>query len=170
MDFRLAQTQDLPQIKQTFQEIIRQMEQNNLQIWDDIYPCSFFEDDIKNNRLYVLTQNKSTELLSVFALCDTDEGAGTMAWNEQTAAARYLDRFGVNAHYSRKGIGSIMLQKAKETAKAFGAEYLRLFVVDENLPAIRLYEKGGFTKVNGIYQIELDEENMLNAYGYEIKL
>ena len=153
MDFRLAQTQDLPQIKQTFQEIIHQMEQNNLQIWDDIYPCSFFEDDIKNNRLYVLT--KKTELLSVFALCDTDEGAGTMAWTEQTAAARYLDRFGVNAHYSRK---------------SFGAEYLRLFVVDENLPAIRLYEKGGFTKVNGIYQIELDEENTLNAYGYEIKL
>ena len=34
-----------------------------------------------------------------------------------------------------------MLDKAKEVAKTFGAEYLRLFVVDVNIPATQLYEK-----------------------------
>lgn len=36
-----------------------------------------------------------------------------------------------------------MFEKAKETAKELGAEYLRLLVVDNNKPAIHLYMKNG---------------------------
>ena len=38
-----------------------------------------------------------------------------------------------------------------------GAEYLRLFVVDENYPAINLYKKTGFEKVDGIYDEVIKE-------------
>ena len=48
--------------------------------------------------------------------------------------------------YSKKGIGQQMLNKAKEISKSLGAEYLRLFVVDINKPAIRLYQKKWFHK------------------------
>ena len=37
-----------------------------------------------------------------------------------------------------------MLNKAIELSREMGAEYLRLFVVDENYPAINLYKKTGF--------------------------
>lgn len=168
MHFRLAQIQDLPQIKHTFEEIVKQMEDNQLQIWDDIYPCSFFEDDIHNNRLYILLEG--TEMVSAFVLCNTDEGESAMTWKNRCGNALYLDRFGVNRNYVRKGIGSLMLEKAKETAKALGADYLRLFVVDENLPAVRLYEKGGFSRTQGIYHKVLDETCTLREYGYELEL
>lgn len=59
-----------------------------------------------------------------------------------------------------------MLDKAKEVAKTFGAEYLRLFVVDVNIPATQLYEKNGFLKADGVY----DEAFVLHEFGYEIKL
>ena len=67
----------------------------------------------------------------------------------------YLDRLGVNKEYSNKGIDSYMLNKAKDISRNLGAEYLRLFVVDINKPAINLYIKNGFNKAKGIYEKNL---------------
>ena len=47
--------QDLEQLKAVYREIIRDMEARGIDIWDDIYPCEFFADDIKKKRLYVLS-------------------------------------------------------------------------------------------------------------------
>ena len=63
-----------------------------------------------------------------------------------------------------------MLDKAKEIAQTFGAEYLRLFVVDINIPAIQLYLKNGFVKADGVYDEVFDDGYVLHEYGYEIKL
>jgi ribosomal protein S18 acetylase RimI-like enzyme len=63
-----------------------------------------------------------------------------------------------------------MLAKAREVAKTLGAEYLRLFVVDINEPAIRLYTKNGFTKAMGVYDEVIDDDLVLHEYGYEIPL
>ena len=60
--------------------------------------------------------------------------------------------------------------KQKEISKSLGAEYLRLFVVDINKPAIRLYQKNGFTKVDGVYDEVFDDGYVLREIGYEIKL
>lgn len=49
MNFRLAVMQDLPRLKAMYEDIIQNMNNNQIQIWDDIYPCEFFDEDIKNN-------------------------------------------------------------------------------------------------------------------------
>lgn len=149
MEFRLARLEDLKQLKIIYKEIIKNMNKNNIQIWDDIYPCEFFEDDINNKRLYVIANDE--EIISAFALYDNNAGEAYVEWSEKSAKAMYIDRLGVNVEYSKKGIGQQMLNKAKEIFKSLGAEYLRLFVVDINKPAIRLYQKNGFTKVDGVY-------------------
>ena len=66
MNFRLAVMQDLPRLKAMYEDIIQNMNNNQIQIWDDIYPCEFFDEDIKNNRLYVLYSNE--ELISAFSM------------------------------------------------------------------------------------------------------
>ena len=38
MNFRLAAMEDLPQLKQVYQDIIRNMDNHQICIWDDIYP------------------------------------------------------------------------------------------------------------------------------------
>ena len=72
MEFRLARLEDLKQLKIIYKEIIKNMNKNNIKIWDDIYPCKFFEDDINNKRLYVIANDE--EIISAFALCDNNAG------------------------------------------------------------------------------------------------
>ena len=168
MDFRQAVMQDLPQLKDMYKRIIKDMNEQNIQIWDDIYPCEFFEDNIKNNQLYILLNNG--EIVSAFVLSDTNSRETAVEWNNNHAKTVYIDRLGVNVKYSKKGIGSLMLDKAKEVAKTLNAEYLRLFVVDINIPAIQLYTKKEFIKVNGVYNEIFDDGFVLHEHGYEIKL
>ncbi|MCA9766386.1 MAG: GNAT family N-acetyltransferase [Carnobacterium sp.] len=168
MDFRLAVMNDLPQIKNVYKEIIKSMNDNQIQIWDDVYPCSFFKEDIKNNKLYLLLNDD--EIVAAFALCDTNSGERSVEWKYKGEKNLYLDRLGVNVNYSRKGIASLMLTKAKETAKKLGVKHLRLFVVDTNKPAIRLYSKSGFVRATGIYDEIIADDFILHEYGYEIKL
>lgn len=168
MNFRLATLHDLPQIKSMYQEIVKSMEEHQIQIWDDVYPCDFFEEDIRHQRLYLMLEN--TKIISAFALCDSNSGANEVRWENCCGKALYLDRLGVNVRHTRQGIGSLTLIKAKETAKALGSAYLRLFVVDINVPAIRLYTKNGFTKAEGFYDEVIDETSTLHEFGYEIKL
>lgn len=168
MDFRLAVMEDLPQLKEVYKGIIKNMEYNQIHIWDDIYPCKFFEKDIQNNCLYVLLNQN--EIVSAFALYNTNSGEKSVEWKENQCKVLYLNCLGVNINYLKMGIGSFMLEKAKETAKNLGAVYLRLFVVDINKPAINLYIKNGFIKVNGIYHERIDKDLVLHEYGFEVML
>lgn len=168
MDFRLAVMDDLPQLKAVYKDIVQNMDRHQICIWDDIYPGGFFEEDIKNNRLYVLLDYD--EIVSAFVLQNTSPGEKAVEWQEDQGEACYLDRLGVNINYLKRGIGSLMLQKAKETAKKLGAGYLRLFVVDINKPAIGLYRKNGFVKANGVYDEIIDEDLVLHEYGFEAAL
>lgn len=168
MDFRQAALADLDQLKFMYREIIQNMNENQIQIWDDIYPCEFLEDDIRNNRLWVMWEH--TNPVSAFALCDGNSGENHVNWKDCRGKALYLDRLAVNVDYIKTGIGGRMLTKAKATAKSLGAAYLRLFVVDINKPAIGLYEKHGFVRAAGVYDMVIDEKLTLREYGYEIKL
>lgn len=168
MDFRLATMKDLPLLKSVYKDIIQNMEKQQVCIWDDIYPCEFFAEDIQNNRLYVLCNQK--EIVSAFVLDVTNSGEKSVEWQEDQCKALYLDRLGVNINYLKAGIGSLMLEKAKATARNLGAAYLRLFVVDINKPAINLYMKNGFKKVNGVYDEVIEDGFVLHEYGFETAL
>lgn len=47
MEFRLAVLNDLVQIKDMYRQIVKSMNENNIQIWDDIYPCDFLNMILK---------------------------------------------------------------------------------------------------------------------------
>lgn len=168
MDFRPAGMQDLFQLKIMYRRIVQNMNAQGIQIWDEIYPCEFLEEDIKMNRLYVLLDGD--RIVSAFALSATNSGESTVQWMDNRAKALYIDRLGVDTAYSKQGIGSFMLASAKEIMKAAGAEYLRLFVVDINKPAIRLYRRNGFAKADGVYEETFSDGFALHEYGYEIKV
>lgn len=168
MEIRLAKKSDLPQIKSMFRKLIEYMNQNNIAIWDEIYPCEFFENDIENNELYLLTDKN--DIAAVFVLCESNGGAAHLEWKNRTGKVLYIDRLGVNVNYLRQGVGGNALRSAMELAKQKDASCLRLFVVDRNEPAIRLYVKSGFQRAGGIYEEKIDEGFVLCEYGFEIAI
>lgn len=167
MNFRLADSADLTTIKEMYTTLISKMNNDGIEIWDDIYPCEFFADDIANNRLYILSNEN--DIVGAFALCESNDGQNHVKWEKDNAKATYLDRLGVNANYTKQGIATQLLNYACKIANEKGAEYLRLFVIDTNAPAIRLYEKSGFIKATGTYVEVIDEALFFVEYGFEKK-
>ena len=92
-----------------------------------------------------------------------------MKWENADAKALYIDRLGVNVKYLRQGLGRVMLRNAAELALRKNAEYLRLFVVDINEPAVHLYRENGFAQAEGIYEEKFDDF-VLREYGFEKRL
>ena len=168
MQFRLAEKQDLTQIIKMYKEVIKNMDANGLQIWDESYPFAFFESDIQNKQFYVLVEGE--KIISAVAMCDRHIGENVGKWENPNAKAFYLSRFAVNPDYLKQGIGSFMVIKIKEVAKELGAKYLRLFVVIINKRAIQFYEKNGFRKVEGILDTFLDDGSILHEFGYEMEI
>lgn len=168
MELRKAEMSDLIQLKAVFTEIVEEMTRScNGRIWNDYYPCELFEDDIKRNELYVLTDNDI--IVSAFVLCGTNEAENYIEWEDKNAKVLYIDRFGVNVNYQHQGIAGKMLQLASDIGRENGAEYLRLFVVDRNLPAVNLYIKNGFNRKVGIYKEDIGYE-VLTEFGFEKKI
>lgn len=168
MECRLARPEELPKIQEMYRTIIRKMEADGIPIWDEVYPCALFEEDIRARRLYLLLEDG--DIAAACALCASNAGEEAVEWTDGRARALYLDRLGVHPARAGRGIGSRMLREAGAAAKALGAAYLRLFVVDRNVPAIRLYQRNGFRRGKGIYSEKIDGELVLREFPYEIKL
>ena len=167
MKLRLATEKDLPSLHVLFTDITRKLDSENICIWDEVYPDCAFPDDIKRKSLFVLEEDE--KLISAFALCSPLDDEGSIVWENPTAKGVYLFRFGVSPDCLNKGIGTYMLKEAERLAKERGGEYLRLLVVDYNLPAIKFYEKIGYKKAQGFY-VKNQDGLILKEYGYELKL
>lgn len=168
MEFRKVCAGELEAVQHIYRAICQRMHENKIQIWDEIYPCQYLAEDLASDRLYMLMEQG--EILSALALCPASEGVERVKWMEDTDNVMYLNRLGVNVAHAKRGIGSLMLDKAKAQAKKLGARYLRLFVVDFNTPAVRLYEKNGFARAQGRYDMTLEDGRVLRQYGYEVRL
>lgn len=167
MNLRLAEEKDIPEINKLFKDITRKLDEDGIPIWDEIYPSCAFPGDIKRKSLFLLEEKG--EILSAFALCERPEDEGTVEWESPEAKGIYLFRFAVAPVCLKRGIGTLVLGEAEREAKERGGEYLRLLVVDYNLPAIAFYEKNGYKKAKGHY-LKHQDALKLKEYGYELKL
>lgn len=168
MELVLAKLEDLTKIKEMYTKIIKNMDDNNIKIWNEYYPNEVFEDDIENESLYLLKEQGN--ILGAFVMYEHKNPEEDIKWENSTAKAYLLNRVGVNVEYLRQGIGKKLINKAYQLAKNKGAKYLRLLVSEINIPAINLYLKCEFKKVNGIHKEKIRDDFSLNEYGFEINL
>lgn len=168
MQFCKAVMEDLPELLEMYRRIVQEMERAGLDIWDEVYPFAYLQEDIRRRRLYLLKEEGKPA--AAFALCAFHDGMSAVQWADPAARAYYIDRFGVDPARQRKGVGSLALQRAGEETVRQGAAYLRLFVVDINEPAIRLYRKNGFEQAEGVYMEEIEADIILREFGFEKSL
>lgn len=169
MECRLANKTDLPQLKTMFEDVVKNMHSQGITIWNEYYPYEEFEYDIDDKQLYLLMDNNV--IVAAFVLYKYNNNLSCFNWQDVDADAMLLNRLGVNVNYLRRGIASKVLEEAKKISRKHNAEYIRLTVVDSNIPAINLYKKFGFVQVEGIYEEKISERNItLYEYGFELKI
>lgn len=155
-------------IREFYGKIISDLNFKNIPVWDDVYPARCFEEDIASERFYLVFEEKA--LVSAFVLLESCKGERAVTWADDEAKSLYLYRLGVDPDVLRSGIGTRTMRIAEDISREKGAEYLRLFVVDFNIPAEQMYLKCGYSKAVGKYTDVFDGGVMLTEYGYEIKL
>jgi len=165
MNIRLARPEDLPRLNEMFTAIVEHMDRTGVPIWNEFYPFDYFEEDIETGVMYVLEDEHT--ITAAFSLCRECEGAAHVTWQRPGAPAIYFDRFGVSTEHRRMGVGRQAIAHAEAIARELGGEYLRLFVVDINRPAISFYENCGFVRAAGHYDEVINEHTTLREFGYE---
>ena len=166
MQLRLATAGDLPALKEIYGDIIKRMRHGHIEIWNEVYPCGFFAEDIENSRLYV-AENAPNDIVGAFALVDTEIQADDMQWENARAKALYLYRLGVRVDCLGQGVGSDLLRCAADVAKRKKADFIRLFVADVNKPAIRFYLKNDFRQAEGFFEDSINGADTLREFGFE---
>ena len=162
MEVVKAQKRDLPQLKKVFDRIVDNMHKNGINLWNEHYPYEEFEFDIDDGNLYLIKDNQT--IVAAFGLYDNISGKECFKWSCSDDKAKYIGRIGVNVD-----IGTKVIDYAKSFSKQEGKQCLRLTVVDFNQPAINLYIKKGFVKVDGVYKEIIESENIvLRELGFEI--
>lgn len=87
--------------------------------------------------------------MTVWLALDADRPVGTVAiWHDvhQPDDETYLIGMWVSASVRGRGVGDLLVATALEAAGREGFDRVRLEVAEENLPAMRLYERHGFTR------------------------
>ena len=165
---RRAAFSDLPAAKEMYAALVARMDQEGWGVWDENYPRDFVEKDIERGQFYLLLEGD--RLAGAFALPAHDNGEGDVPWQEPSAPARYLYRFGIAVEYGGRGLGRLALERIGELARGLGAGYLRLYVAHENEPAIALYRKAGFSQLPGEFGEVLEDGTRLFEYAFEKRL
>lgn len=151
IQIRRAAFSDLPAAKEMYAALVARMDQEGWGVWDETYPRDFVEKDIERGQFYLLLE-------------------GDVPWQEPSAPARYLYRFGIAVEYGGRGLGRLALERIGELARGLGAGYLRLYVAHENEPAIALYRKAGFSQLPGEFGEVLEDGTRLFEYAFEKRL
>lgn len=169
MNTRLGNKTDLPQLESMYNQIVKVMNNNGIHIWNNYYPFEEFEGDIDGKRLHLTLDNNT--IVAAYAVFESIKGFENFKWDDVNAKAIYIGRLGVNVDYLRQGMGSKILSQAHDFAKNVGCEYLRLTVVEDNLPAIKLYLKNGYKQVVGTYDEFSESLNKtIHEVGFELKI
>ena len=166
--FRLAKPEESDQIRTMYKQISRDMYTNGIRIWDYNYPVGLVKNDIENKQLYGFFNWE--KCIGSFSLCQSDIYDNAFEWRGNSQKAIYCERVAVALEVRHQGIGSSLYEKAICIARDSGFTSLRALVVDSNIPAIRLCESCGFTRVNGTFQKRIDSRRSLLEYGFEILL
>ena len=168
LHIRRAEPSDLPAVKEMYAALVARMDREGWSVWDETYPRDFVGKDVEQGQLYLLLEGD--RLAGAFALPSHDNGEGDVPWEEPSAPARYLYRFGIAVEYRGKGLGKLALERIGELSRRLGARYLRLYVAYENEPALALYQKAGFVQLPGEFGEFLLDGTRLFEYAFEKRL
>ena len=119
---------------------------------DEVITKSQYKKLIKNESIYVVRMDEKIVGYIIISMKDKK------AKNKKFKDRKYLivEMMCVDENYRGKGIGTYLLNYVKELAKDNNCTDMYLMVNQENMGAIKTYEKFGFKLKNVAYTMKLD--------------
>lgn len=147
ISYRVASDDDLDEIFQLVGKAIKQMECQNIDQWDRVYPTKEdFSHDIKKGELYIGAHDK--RIAVVYAINkECDEQYKNGAWQYIGENFNVIHRLCVSPDFQRKGIAHATLLHIENELAVLGVKAIRLDVFSENPHAVKLYSNSGYDQV-----------------------
>lgn len=144
---RKAKQEELKSLKTIALKIVKNMNANGLQLWNEYYPAEELKGLIEQEKLYVCEEDNN--IVSFFALFDDEDSSSSFKW--KYTKSKFLEMFAVNVDYLHKKYAQRILEDLIELLRQDGYDSLKLIVYDKNVAAISLYKKVGFKTAPGHY-------------------
>lgn len=143
-----ASYQDLEDIEKLYSESVSFLEAHtNYPGWKrEVYPVrEDAENALSEDALYIVRENEQT-IASFILRHKPEAGYKQAGWGIDVEYDKIyvIYTFVVHPSVQNKGIGQEIMTHIIELSRREGMKALRLDVVADNLPAIRMYEKAGF--------------------------
>ena len=166
MKIRPATVTDIPQIMNLITEVVPAMNAAGNFQWDATYPNEqVFENDIKNNQLWVADEDG--DIAGVAAITtDQEPEYAAVGWDLNETAI-VVHRLAVSIHHRGKGIAALLMQQAETEAVKEGISILRIDTNSANKATRQLFPKLGYEFAG---EIGLGFRPNLRFYCYEKRL
>ena len=168
--FRQAVQEDMDGVLALYDQVIERFQaQTGTMAWrKGVYPTrANFQQAIQAGALY-LGELEGALAAGMIITQGTDKTYGTPPWrvdapDEETAVIHTL---GVSPAFSGRGLALRMIEGAAALAREKGWKALRLDVLEDNVPAQRLYRRAGFVYIE-TKQIWYESTGLANFLLYE---
>lgn len=170
---RLITEKDLNDVENLYEKIIEYLDKNNLNFgWKKgIYPNrQLAETSLIEKDLFVLEVDGNiagTIILNTKQAENYKKGDWKIKAN--TDKILVVHTLAIHPDYLKQGIGSKLMNFSQNYGLNKGMEVIRLDTVMDNLPAIRLYEKLGYSKA-GIIDLDFKLFPVKPVILFELKL
>ena len=154
LEVRLARNEDKDSINILYRKVVDDLDKKKIDmLWGDVYPFCEVDSDIENKDMYVVI--KDNNIVASFSLSTYDDPDYNKIKFRNNKKFIYLNRLVVDPINQESGIATDILKWIFNKVKKDGFISMRLTVYEDNIPAIILYEKNGFVKIeDGYYMIE----------------
>lgn len=148
--FERAVPADLPEVLALFQAATKQMDEQNIPQWDDLYPNrEILASDIARGELTVCRVGENIACVFVLSI-QFDEEYVQGFWRYPDARFCVLHRLCVHPAFQNRRVAQRAMDYIEQTLKSKGFESVRLDAFSLNPYALRLYESRGYEKVGEV--------------------
>ncbi len=145
MEFRLANTEDLPRILELIEQARRFLKSNGVNQWQGDYPqMSDLEADIAQKACYVAEE--AGEMMGVVTVIFGDEAGYEQikgAWKSEQPYA-VVHRMAVDDAHKGKGVSAFLMQNVDALCAANGVHSIKTDTDPMNLPMNHVLRKSGY--------------------------
>tara|TARA_B100000029_G_scaffold183005_1_gene180622 strand:+ start:4186 stop:4689 length:504 start_codon:yes stop_codon:yes gene_type:complete len=165
MAVRIAEQADIKKILSITSACAKDMVSKGIFQWNDQYPNQeAFENDLKNNWLYVITNNQNT-VGSISITPEMDEEYNSIKWLTSNNKNLYIHRLAVHPEMQRKGYAQKLMNFAEGYAKKNNYISIRLDTFSKNFRNQRFYEQRGYQRLENVY---FPQQSQDPFYCYEL--